>query len=84
MYKKTDKWYNSIIEKFLKDSNSVCLDEILFKDFYAKTLNDVRFYFRWNVITTPECIISWLTVLYALNGRKVTVWILYRYEMAKI
>ena len=29
-------------------------------------------------------IISLLSVLYALNGRKVTVWILYRHEMAKI
>lgn len=29
-------------------------------------------------------IISWLSVSYVLNGRKVTVWILYRYEMAKI
>ena len=28
--------------------------------------------------------ISWLSVLYVLNGWKVTVWILYRYEMAKI
>ena len=78
-----DKRYNSIIEKYQKDSNSVCLDEIqflgdyypkklkndsnflkcchvyyiwflslsLFKDFYAKTLNDVIFNFRWNVIT---------------------------------
>ena len=78
-----DKRYNSIIKKYQKDSNSVCLDEIqflgdyypkklkndskflkcchvyyiwflslsLFKDFYAKTLNDVRFNFRWNVIT---------------------------------
>ena len=27
-----------------------------------------------------ESIISWLSVLYALNGRKVTVWILIRYE----
>lgn len=81
-----DKRYNSIIEKYQKDSNSVCLDEIqflgdyypkklkndskflkcchvyyiwflslsLFKDFYAKTLNDVRFNFRWNVITVCE------------------------------
>ena len=111
-----DKRYNSIIEKYQKDSNSVCLDEIqflgdyypkklkndskflkcchvyyiwflslsLFKDFYAKTLNDVRFNFRWNVITASVSIISWLSVLYVLNGRKVTVWILYRYEMAKI
>ncbi len=31
-----------------------------------------------------ECIISWLSVLYALNGRKVTVWILIRYEKVKI
>ena len=70
-----DTRYNSIIEKYQKDSNSVCLDEIqflgdyypkklkndskflkcchvyyiwflslsLFKDFYAKTLNDVIF-----------------------------------------
>ena len=29
-------------------------------------------------------VISWLSVLYAINGRKVTVWILYRYEMSKI
>ena len=28
--------------------------------------------------------ISWLSVLYVLNSWKVTVWILYRYEMAKI
>ena len=107
-----DKRYNSIIKKYQKDSNSVCLDEIqflgdyypkklkndskflkcchvyyiwflslsLFKDFYAKTLNDVRFNFRWNVITASVSIISWLSVLYALNGRKVTVWILFRYE----
>ena len=34
--------------------------------------------------TTVECIISWLSVLYAQNGRKVTVWILYRYEMAPV
>mgnify|MGYP004598831221 FL=1 len=79
-----DKRYNSIIEKYQKNSNSVCLDEIqslgdyypkkikndskflkcchvyyiwflslsLFKDFYAKTLNDVIFNFRWNVITS--------------------------------
>ena len=107
-----DKRYNSIIEKYQKDSNSVCLDEIqflgdyypkklkndskflkcchvyyiwflslsLFKDFYAKTLNDVRFNFRWNVITIHVSIISWLSILYTLNGRKVTVWILFRYE----
>ena len=29
-------------------------------------------------------IISWLSMLYALNGRKVTVWILIRYEKRKI
>ena len=29
-------------------------------------------------------IISWLSVLYALNGRKVTVWILIRYEKVNI
>ena len=29
-------------------------------------------------------IISWLSVLYALNGRKETVWILFRYEKVKI
>ena len=31
-----------------------------------------------------ECIISWLSVLYALNGRKVTVWILIRYKKVNI
>ena len=29
-------------------------------------------------------IISWLSVLYALNGRKVAIWILFRYEKVKI
>ena len=29
-------------------------------------------------------IISLLSVLYALNGRKVIVWILFRYEKVKI
>ena len=29
-------------------------------------------------------IISWLSMLYALNGRKVTVWILIRYEKVNI
>ena len=31
-------------------------------------------------ITVRVSIIGWLSVLYALNGRKVTVWILFRYE----
>ena len=30
--------------------------------------------------TTTVSIISWLSVFYTLNGRKVTVWILFRYE----
>ena len=30
--------------------------------------------------TCTECIISWLSVLYALNGRKAAIWILCRYE----
>ena len=34
--------------------------------------------------TIIECIISWLSVLYALNGRKVSIWILIRYEKEKI
>ena len=34
--------------------------------------------------TIAVSIISWLSVLYVLNGRKVIVWIQYRYEMAKI
>ena len=43
----------------------------------------------WNIYADERAarrvsIISWLSVLYVLNGRKVTVWILYRYEMAKI
>ena len=29
-------------------------------------------------------IINWLSVLYASNGRKVTVWILFRYERVVI
>ena len=35
-------------------------------------------------ISTIVSIISWLSVLYALNGRKVAIWILYGNEMAKI
>ena len=34
--------------------------------------------------TISVSIISWLSVLYALNGRKVTVWILIRYEKVNI
>ena len=34
--------------------------------------------------TIGVSIISWLSVLYALNDRKVTVWILFRYEKVKI
>lgn len=35
---------------------------------------------NWFRIIITECIISWLSVFYALNGRKVTMWILFRYE----
>ena len=45
------------------------------------TFGDIDWF---NLFTISVSIISWLSVLYALNGRKVTVWILYRYEMAKI
>ena len=46
-------------------------------------------YATWNCdagerVAPKVSIISLLSVLYALNGRKVTVWILYRYEMAII
>ena len=33
---------------------------------------------------TIASIISCLSILYTLNGRKVTVWILSRYELGKI
>lgn len=35
-------------------------------------------------ISMKECIISWLSVLYTLNGRKVPIWILIRYEKVRI
>ena len=36
---------------------------------------------NWNkIFTTSVSIISWLSALYALNGRKVAMWILFRYE----
>ena len=34
----------------------------------------------FKIWTTRVSIISWLSVLYALNGRKVAMWILFRYE----
>ena len=34
--------------------------------------------------TIRVSIISWLSVLYVLNDRKVAIWILYGNEMAKI
>ena len=37
-------------------------------------------YYRTNRVS----IISWLSVLYAINGRKVTMWILCRYEKCEI
>ena len=36
------------------------------------------------VKSTGVSIISWLSVLYVLNGRKVTEWVLYRCEIGKI
>ena len=36
------------------------------------------------ISTVTVSIISWLSVLYALNGRKVAMWILFRYEKVKI
>ena len=36
------------------------------------------------VKTQNECVVSRLSVLYTQNGRKVTVWILFRYEKVKI
>ena len=38
----------------------------------------------WNWNLAAECIISWLSVLYALNGRKAAKWILCRYEKCEI
>ena len=32
-------------------------------------------------IATTVSIIGWLSILYALNGRNVTIWILFRYKM---
>ena len=37
-----------------------------------------------NVLSKIVSIINWLSVLYALNGKKMTVWILIRYEKVKI
>ena len=37
-----------------------------------------------NYLSFIVSIISWLSILYALNGRKVAMWILFRYEMTKI
>ena len=39
---------------------------------------------RFQTTAIKVSIISWLSVLYALNGRKVAMWILFRYEKVKI
>lgn len=43
--------------------------------------NQLAIYLKVNAeLQKLVSIIGWLSVLYALNGRKVTVWILFRYE----
>ena len=47
-------------------------------DTYQKVMDDKAGLYYQSPIWVS--IISWLSVLYALNGRKVIVWILFRYE----
>ena len=44
----------------------------------------IRYFNRLNVCTEVVSIINLLSALYVLNGRKVTVWILFRYKKVKI
>ena len=59
-------------------------DIFLIKDFSPKRwmMSDLT----WGEMESQPAvsIISWLSVLYTLNGRKVTVWILIRYEKVNI
>ena len=52
----------------------------IFKSQISDTCHGVRDCKRGEVEAFFVSIISWLSMLYALNGRKVTVWILFRYE----
>ena len=66
---------NYIIDAIFYSTNNSCLILI-------KQANIIILEICW--VTINVSIISWLSVLYALNGRKVTVWILIRYEKVNI
>ena len=44
----------------------------------------VRYVDGYKGFAIPVFVSCFISTVYILNGRKVTVWILYRYEMAKI
>ena len=50
----------------------------------ANTCYWIRDYDWCQAAATIVSIISWLSILYALNGRKVAMWILCRYEKREI
>ena len=72
------------MKKFSKKAvvNGDLMDSL--KQMAFLTMMFLTFYMKVRIITAIVSIISWLSVLYALNGRKVTVWILIRYEKRKI
>mgnify|MGYP004585044307 FL=1 len=72
------------MKKFSKKAvvNGDLMDSL--KQMAFLTMMFLTFYMKVRIITAIVSIISWLSVLYALNGRKVTVWILIRYEKVNI
>ena len=64
-------------ENYGKVSKATCIRIDIIRTYRFQSIRK-NYIVKFTTIT--ECIISWLSVLYALNDRKVTVWILCRYK----
>ena len=64
-------------ENYGKVSKATCIRIDIIRTYRFQSIRK-NYIVKFTTIT--ECIISWLSVLYALNGRKAAIWILCRYE----
>ena len=67
------------IEDVFADQNDINEDTRMQIELINQVLAELQVHKKFDV-----SVISWLSVLYALNDRKVTVWILCRYKKVKI
>lgn len=60
-----------VLQRVFCASYALILLLSLFKDFFAKTLNDVRFDMGGKVFTIRVFVYHFISINYVLNGRKV-------------